>query len=124
MERQKKVFVLSLPASGHVNPVSGIITELVKKNVHVIMYSNEEYKSLIERTGAEYRQYNFKIGFDNLFECDYQKTKNTFFELYSKLVKISNNLVADLVKEVEKEKPDILIYDTVFSIISLTSSFP
>ena len=55
-----KIAVLLIPFWGHLNPVAGMVNELVKKyKANVIFYGNKENKTLIESIGASFRQYSY-----------------------------------------------------------------
>ncbi|MES0490703.1 MAG: hypothetical protein ABUK01_11955 [Leptospirales bacterium] len=54
-----KAIYLSIHFHGHTNPVLPMIKELVKRGEEIIFYSHEEYRTLVEGTGAEFRNYNF-----------------------------------------------------------------
>ncbi len=52
----KKVFILTIPFSGHVDPVIQIGKELTnERKVKTVIYSTENYKNKIEKSGAEFR---------------------------------------------------------------------
>jgi UDP:flavonoid glycosyltransferase YjiC (YdhE family) len=103
VNKNYKVIFMPLPYSGHLNPLAGIAYDLAsRKNVDVIFYSTEAFEKLIKKTGAEYRSYkSFKI------------TKNTpeIIVLLNELLDTSESILMDLVDEIKKEKPDLIIYD-------------
>ena len=58
VEKRKKILAVCVPIPGHLNMMCSIMNELVnKKNFHVIMHMPEKYKNLVEKTGAEYREF-------------------------------------------------------------------
>jgi UDP:flavonoid glycosyltransferase YjiC (YdhE family) len=60
-KKPRKVFVLVPPMTGHINPITGIISELIKQNVEVTFYSTSNYKPLIEKCGATFREYKYEL---------------------------------------------------------------
>jgi UDP:flavonoid glycosyltransferase YjiC (YdhE family) len=108
--KQKKVFVLLPVATGHINPVTGIVSELVKHNVDVIFYGRSQYKDTIERTGATYREYTH-AWYELAKDKSVSEYRNTFIELVSKSIKFSDKILPDVIVDVERDKPDIILYD-------------
>lgn len=53
-----KYYFFSGPQSGNVNPTLAIAQGLVQRGNHVIYYLTEEYREVIESTGATFRSYN------------------------------------------------------------------
>ena len=45
---------VSLGAFGHVNPTLALVTELVKQGVRVTYFSTEQFKNIVEPTGARF----------------------------------------------------------------------
>lgn len=48
------IAVVSLGAFGHVNPTLSFVTELVKKGVRVTYFTTENFRAIIEATGAKF----------------------------------------------------------------------
>lgn len=48
------IAVVSLGAFGHVNPTLSVVTELVKQGVRVTYFTTENFRSIIEPTGAKF----------------------------------------------------------------------
>lgn len=48
------IAVISLGAFGHVNPTLSFVTELVKRNVRVTYFTTENFRGIIEPTGAKF----------------------------------------------------------------------
>jgi UDP:flavonoid glycosyltransferase YjiC (YdhE family) len=102
--------VMIPPATGHVNPICGLIHELCKnKNIEVLFYSDENYRELIEKTGATFRQ-NEKLTFSTVKPEDIVNRKG-FGYMFRKLVDFAYDLLPQYLADVEKEKPDLILYD-------------
>ncbi len=48
------IAVVSLGAFGHVNPTLSVVTELVKRGVRITYFTTEEFRAIIEPTGAKF----------------------------------------------------------------------
>ncbi|WP_268624254.1 macrolide family glycosyltransferase [Paenibacillus alvei] len=55
------VLFIGYPAQGHINPTLGLTRELVRRGEKVTYFCVDEYKEMIERTGAEYRSMGITI---------------------------------------------------------------
>jgi UDP:flavonoid glycosyltransferase YjiC (YdhE family) len=97
MNQKTKVLVVVQPYLGHLIPMCCLVKELSKnKNLHVTIFSIEKYKDLIEKSGAEYKQYsNFpNIDTNNLnllrLYLLVTETGNVQFEILRILILSSN----------------------------------
>ena len=90
MTSPKKIFFIIPPAFGHVNPVTGLANELVKRNHKVIFYGNQEQREIIEKTGAEFRLYAHPT-FDTLekIHVKEQDHNEMMIEFFSKFIDFS-----------------------------------
>lgn len=110
MEESKKVFVLMPPITGRLNPVSSIVSELVKKNVNVTFYGVDSYRSSIDKSGATYRPYKH-YNPDSFKTDSLKKLKNSLFFIVGALQSFASANMSYLIKDIEKERPDIIIMD-------------
>lgn len=104
-----KIIFFNLPGHGHVNPTLPIVTELVQLGHHIIYYNSEEFREKIELTGAEFRPYP-----------EPNPTPEKVSELVSSLVNVtvflfgeSKRLLPFLLAELEREQPDLVMYDSI-----------
>lgn len=67
------VLLLSIPSHGHMNPLMGLTTELVKQGEKVTFFSSDEFRKPIEESGAEFKCYKEDI---NIFKPDPQNKDN------------------------------------------------
>ncbi len=89
----------------------GLVTQ---KNAHIIFYGNEEHKQIIEATGSQFKCYSH-------FPTDkIQKTSNdpnyqpNFLPIFTDyLIEMTSKLLPELIKTVNEEKPDLIIYDSI-----------
>ena len=92
-----RIFMVNVPYSGHVNPTLPLTKELVKRGHKVTYVNAEEFRSKIEKTGADFVPYsNFPVGISE------QKKKCTCFQAaYDTAMGL-------------KESFDLLIYEMFF----------
>lgn len=48
------IAIVSLGAFGHVNPTLSFVTDLVKRGVRVTYFTTQNFKNIIEPTGAKF----------------------------------------------------------------------
>lgn len=109
-----KIFVFTLPASGHVNPLLPVLREIAtNENIEVIVYLTEDFRSKFESIGVKFKTLK---NFDFVKKADLKPFgKSRHFELLDlatlslKAVSINFEYIA---QEIDQEKPDLIIYDT------------
>jgi UDP:flavonoid glycosyltransferase YjiC (YdhE family) len=113
MEKSKNIFIITLPHSGHINPVASLVHEIhaTHPEFELIFYGEPLTKALIERTGATYRQYSYYD--EEKFKSDSIKSKrfNTLAVLANGLMDLSDHILPELIADVEREKPDLILYE-------------
>lgn len=110
-EIESKILVFIVPMVGHINPVLGVINELVKNKAKVIFYSTNQFKETIERTGSEFREYSF---FANSQRPPInQKAEEELILLMNNLLETCDKIFYELIHVIEQEKPDLIMYDTL-----------
>jgi UDP:flavonoid glycosyltransferase YjiC (YdhE family) len=110
--------VIVLPDHGHINPVACVVSELKQAhpNYEIIFYGVDTFKDLIERTGCTYRSYSYyppdeKYRQRPITESGLIFTFNPMASLCTRLLKLSDRILPELIADVEREKPDLIIYD-------------
>lgn len=105
----KKICFFNLPGHGHVNPTLPVVAELVRSGVEVIYYNSEEMRAKIERSGVEFRPYP-----------EPNPSPEKINELVAHLVNVtlflfaeSERLLPFVLSELEREQPDVVMYDSV-----------
>lgn len=113
--KKKVIFAISPPSSGHVNPLCGVISELYKQDRHikVVFYSNDRFRGLIERTGAQFRAFSRPI-YNEIKHEPINKKPRTFDMLLHDLLSFSFDLLPQLIHDTENNEPDMIIYDNFF----------
>lgn len=115
---KKKIFIIFPSTSGHINPVSGLVYELCHEhNVECIFYGNVENQQLIERTGATFRLFahrNF-ASIENRPLTERNSNEQPMFTRFMSLMfECSYVLIPQLVKDIETDRPDLILYDATF----------
>lgn len=100
-----KVIIYNIFGLGHINPTLALTKKLIECGHQVIYHSSPERKELIESTGAEFRNY----GRDDYKAADYNPGKNFVLQT----LPASLGLLPFLEAEINKEKPDLILYDSM-----------
>ena len=110
--RLNNVFVLITATHANVYPVIGIVNELVKKNVKVTFYCTEEFRPMVQKSGAKFREYS-KFP-SSLFKQNNIKQKSrSFLEILSGLLDFSDTVIPELIRDLDQEQPDLVIIDNL-----------
>ena len=109
-KKTKKIIYFSTPAFGHLNAEYPVISKLIENGYTVDWYCSKKYKSFVEETGANYKEY--RIDFDKYNLSDV--TAN-FYNLFENLLTLNRNAYLEYVNEIKKEKPDLILYDSMCS---------
>ena len=56
-----KYVFLNMPARGHVNPTLAVVQELVRRGQKVSYYLTEEFRDVVQATGAVFQPYESKL---------------------------------------------------------------
>lgn len=102
-----KVVVLNLTSSGHINPTLPLITELISRGERVIYYAIEQYRSIIESTGAQYQSYSHP---EYLVPKAHQ---GEFFGSMAHFAKAAQVNLPALLKELKQDPPDYILLDSM-----------
>lgn len=104
-----KLLFFNIPAYGHVNPTLPVVTELVRRGHHVVYYNSDTFGQAIKETGAEFRSYPNS----STSEADLAKRVNNLVNVTVFMLEESIRLLPFLLDEIEREKPDLVIFDSI-----------
>jgi UDP:flavonoid glycosyltransferase YjiC (YdhE family) len=95
------------------NPLIAIANELIsKRGAQVVIYNKAEFRKKVESIGAKFVE---NVHFS---EEDGQETDGNdlyeVFRLMNKFIDMTSNSFKDMIKMVEEEKPDLILYDQIF----------
>lgn len=110
----KKIMFMGLPVSGHVNPQMNLCKELSQRNVKLVYYTFEKYFPKFHGIeNIELRKYpdSFYTYYNQL--ADDEKLQSQFMSLLYVFYTFTEKLLPFMMEEVEQEKPDLIICDTL-----------
>lgn len=102
------IAVVSLGAFGHVNPTLSCVTELVKKGVRVTYFTTENFRAVIEPTGAKFvsvRSWMAENGNDGAKEESVAATVPFLF------LNEAGACIDDILAILKEDRPDAVIHD-------------
>jgi len=99
-----------MPAYGHLNPMLGVAEELVRQGHEVLIYNTPEFKEKIANVGAEFREVPLK---DPSLDIGNLRILHNALTIADFSLRATKLLVDPLMSEIEKEKPDCLIHDSL-----------
>ena len=102
-----RVAFLNIPAQGHVNPTLPLTAELVRLGESVIYFNTEEFRSKVERTGAEFRAYGPALG----IRPEHFLLRPT--RLAPLLLEAGLRILPDLLEQLLRAQIDYLVHDSV-----------
>lgn len=113
--KKYKILCFPTPASGHNNPLYPILNELAK-NTEIIVYTHEKFKANFENIGAIYRNLNID---EQTILANKPLKKKEFrgFLAVRNLINFSIENSEYIAKEIDKEKPDLILYDVFASYV-------
>ena len=112
--KRNKILVFPFQYTGHINPLSCILIELVKAQVHVICFGTDQIKSIIEKTGAEYKEYSTN---SNRFR---QSPTPTLARLAIDSVNDTTENIDRFAHIIQSERPDAIFYDEMAACAKFT----
>nr|QNH67999.1 UDP-glucuronosyltransferase-like protein 3 [Brachionus rotundiformis] len=117
---KRRIFVLTLAASGHLNPMCGLVHELCKKpDIECFVYNSGKFREAIEKTGASFCLYpNVDALVAKYSEAPRLTDKGGHAKFFANFMdfqfQVSYECVPQLVNDVVTQKPDLIIYDPSF----------
>ncbi|SDM42501.1 macrolide family glycosyltransferase [Allokutzneria albata] len=105
-----RIALAGMPAAGHVNPSVPLVRELVDRGVAVTYYSSEEFREVVERTGAEFRPY--PAGTVSSRAIAEATTSGGPVRVVATLLPATATLVPFLVEEFRALRPDAVAFDS------------
>ncbi|MBL8992996.1 MAG: hypothetical protein JNM63_06615 [Spirochaetia bacterium] len=103
MPPQRLVF-FSLPASGHIHPTLGLMRGLVENGCEVLYYANADFKTLVESTGATFRDYG-EVPYDS------RRPDRDMIRLSLGLLRVADFILPKLEAELANEHFSAVLYD-------------
>lgn len=103
-----KIIMMSIPAHGHTNPTLPVVKELIERGHQVIYYNGEEMRDKIEPTGVDFRPYPEPMPTTH----HVAQALHSLIDATLMFIDMMKNLIPYMLEEVERESPDLIIYDS------------
>ena len=106
-----KIIYLTPPAHGHINPVLPVMQELVQRGEHVLCYNTQEFRTEIERTGANFRAYPAM----DLSSTEISRVlqDGNLANVTGLILRATGQLLPFVLDELSREKPDLVVFDSI-----------
>lgn len=109
------IAVVSLGAFGHVNPTLSFVTELIKRNVRVTYFTTDNFRSIIEATGAKFvPMKSWMAANDNHNNDSKDGEKDKGFDpavVPFLFMNEAGAFIDDILAVLEEDKPDAILHD-------------
>lgn len=108
------IAVVSLGAFGHVNPTLSVVTELVRRGVRVTYFTTENFRSIIEPTGADFvpvKSWMADNDKHNEDKKDDSTEENVAAVVPFLFLNEAGAYIDDILAVLEKDKPDAAMHD-------------
>lgn len=109
--------VVSLGAFGHINPTLSFVTELVKRGVRVTYFTTEDFRSIIEGTGAKFvPMKSWMAANDNHNDDKKEEKKDGPEDSVAAVVPFlflneAGAFIDDVLAVLREDKPDAILHD-------------
>lgn len=106
-----KYVFLNIPAHGHVNSTLPVVQELVRRGEQVVYYLTEEFRAVVEATGATFRPYQSMMGQMPPRAQAVGRERMGPGEMPLMMVKESRQVLSQVLETLRADQPDVIIYD-------------
>lgn len=89
-------------AFGHINPTLGLVAELVERDEEIIYYATEEFRQVIEGTGATYRPYPVPAPDEVITGPEH---------LAAYQLRWGASMLPELLEQAGNDRPDYILFD-------------
>jgi MGT family glycosyltransferase len=103
-----KISYVGLPAHGHTNPTLPVMKELVKRGHEVYYYNDESFREKVSPTGVHFQVLPEPMPSEREVSEALQEIINASLILS----RMSRPLARYLIEEFDRERPDLVIYDS------------
>lgn len=100
---------IGLPAHGHTNPALPVMKALAERGHHVLFYNAESFRERVGVAGVDFRPFPEPMP----TESEISRAMRSMIDASLILSRMSAPLARFLVGEFERERPDLVIYDSV-----------
>ncbi|MBC7811905.1 MAG: glycosyl transferase [Burkholderiales bacterium] len=103
-----KIAYIGLPAHGHTNPTLPVVQELIQHGHDVLYYNAESFRTKVAPTGVDFRAYPEPMP----TEREVAQAIRELIDASLLLSGLSEQLTPFMLAEIERERPDLILYDT------------
>lgn len=108
-----KYVFLNMPARGHVNPTLAVVQELVRRGQKVSYYLTEEFRDVVQATGAVFQPYESKLrGVPSMppsFSSVGAASTGNVGPMF--LLEDMRSVPPQVIDRIRAEQPDVIVYD-------------
>ncbi len=105
------IAVVSLGAFGHVNPTLSVVTELVNRGVRVTYFTTEDFRSIIEPTGAKFVPVHSWMAQQQGGQGDGPKDDNVAATVPFLFLNEAGAYIEDVMAVLREDRPDAIMHD-------------
>jgi MGT family glycosyltransferase len=106
-----RIVFLNSPAYGHVNPTLPVVQELVRRGEQVTYYNAEEFRAVIEQTGATFAAY--PQGAMSSAEISAALQGGNLSNIAPLLLRATESFLPFLLSDLPRQQPDLIIFDSL-----------
>ena len=105
------IAVVSLGAFGHVNPTLSVVTELVSRGVRVTYFTTEDFRSIIEPTGAKFVPVHSWMAQQKGGQDNGEKDDNVAATVPFLFLNEAGAYIEDVMAVLREDRPDAVMHD-------------
>ena len=103
-----RIVYFSFPAYGHINPTLPVIRELVRREQPVVYYGTEQFRGVIQDTGAQFRPYSTQFHVPEQGPGPFARVSTTL----ETLLELSRAILDHHLEQVRMLRPSHIMYDS------------
>ncbi len=105
------IAVVSLGAFGHVNPTLSLVTELINRGHRVTYFTTEEFRKVIEPTGAKFVPMKSWMAQGTSQDNDHNEEENVAAVVPFIFLNEAGAFIDDVLKVLQQDRPDAIVHD-------------
>src|SRR3954451_10150856 len=112
-----KYVFLNMPARGHVNPTLAVVQELVRRGQEVSYYLTEEFRAVVQATGAVFQPYESKLQGVPTISPSFRSVEGASTGSVGPLFLLEDMrfVPPQVIDRIRAEQPDVIVYDFMCS---------
>ena len=102
-----KFAFLNVPAHGHTNPTLAVVAELARRGHRIDYWSFEQFRAVIERSGARFRAYPDQPDYEA------RQAADNLIRLARLLMEVTARVLPALIDALTADRPDVVVHDAL-----------